>query len=271
MHTGTVRPLPTNVARPLLGYAGGAVAVLALFLILLGSSTVQAGHVGVLTTWGKVSPGVLQPGFHLVMPVAQKITQVDVRVQPHNFNQIDAASRELQSVKLTGTMNYHLDSPRVNELFQTVGLDFANKTVDPAFSDFIKEVVPTYSVTDILAKRDEIRAKAREKLGANLARYGIIVDDIYISNIRFSSDYEGAIEAKQTAAQNVEKEKQILAQKQIQAQQQVVDAQGQAEANRVRAQFLSRELIDYLMIQKWDGKMPQVTGNASPFVSVTQR
>ena len=95
--------------------------------------------------------------------------QVDTRVLPHSFTEIDAASRELQSVKLTGTMNYHLEPGRANELYQTVGLDFANKVIDPAFNDFIKEVIPQYPVTEILASREEIRLKARERLGANLA------------------------------------------------------------------------------------------------------
>src|SRR5438067_11780396 len=89
------------------------VAFIAAVLIIVGiftsSNTVQAGHVGVITTFGSVEPRVLQPGFHVVMPFAQRIVQIDTRVQPHNFRQIDAASQELQGVKLTGTLNYHLD------------------------------------------------------------------------------------------------------------------------------------------------------------------
>jgi regulator of protease activity HflC (stomatin/prohibitin superfamily) len=265
-------------------FAAGAAAVVlvAVLAIFLSANTVQAGHVGVLLTWGRLSGQVLQPGFHFVVPFAQRIDRVDVRVQPHNFRQIDAASKELQTVKLTGTMNYHLQQNRVYELYQTVGLDFGSKVIDSAFSDFIKEVVPQYTVTDILAKRDEIRSKTKDKLGDNLARYGIIVDDIYLSNIEFSHDYQKAIEDKQTAQQNVEKEKQILAQKEIQAKQVIVDAQGkaqaaietargEAESNRVRLSTLNAELVDYIRWSKWDGKMPQVLGTSSPLLNITPR
>src|SRR5262249_45388269 len=161
-------------------------------LLFLSGNTVQAGYVGVVLTFGRVEPGTLPPGFHFVAPISQRIVQIDTRVLPHSFKEIDAASKELQTVKLTGTMNYHLEPGRAGELYQTVGLDFADKVIDPAFNDFIKEVVPQYAVTDILAKRDEIRAKAKERLGANLARYGIVVDDIYIANISFSADYQNA-------------------------------------------------------------------------------
>lgn len=262
-----------------LGGILAAVVVLTIISFGVSSTTVQAGYVGVLLTFGKVEPGVLPPGFHFIVPFAQRIVQVDTRVSPHAFKAIDAASQELQSVKLTGTMNYHLEARRANELYQNVGLSFAESVIDPAFNDFIKEVVPRYPVTDILIKRDEIRTRAKEMLGANLERYGIVVDDIYISDIAFSSDYQGAIERKQTAQQNVEVERQLLAQKEIQAQQAVVEAKGKADArvatangdataNELLTQSITPQLIDYLRWTKWDGKLPLVSGGAQPLFTL---
>jgi len=258
-----------------------ALAVLAVLMLGLftSSSTVQAGHVGVVTTFGSVEPVVLQPGFHFVMPFAQRIVQIDTRISPHTFKQIDAASSELQGVKLTGTMNYHLDPQRAYELYQNVGLEFASNIIDPAFADFIKEVVPQYKVTDILIKRDEIRTAARQKLGDNLQRYGIIVDDVYISDIAFSADYQAAIEKKQTAQQAVETERQILEQKRIQAEQNVAEAegkaratvataQGEADANRAREASITPQLIDYLRWTRWDGRLPMFQGGSQPLVSI---
>jgi len=127
-------------------------------------------------------------------------------------------------------MNFHIDPSFVNDLYQKVGLDFADKVIDPAFNDFVKEVVPTYPIGEILPKREEIRQRAMKKLGDNLSRYHIIVDDIYFANIRFSPEYEGAIEAKQVAQQQVETQKQVLAQREIEAQQKVATAKGEAES-----------------------------------------
>ena len=97
------------------GSIGAIIGALVLFLIVslfFSSATVQAGYVGLVLTFGRVEDRVLQPGFHFVIPISQKIVQMDVRVLPHDFKDIDAASKELQSVKLTGTMNYHLDPAR---------------------------------------------------------------------------------------------------------------------------------------------------------------
>ncbi|HET7770124.1 MAG TPA: prohibitin family protein [Chloroflexota bacterium] len=265
--------------RRLTAWIGIPILVLALVLAVLSATTVQAGHVGVVLTFGRAETRVRPPGFHLIVPIAQRLVQVDTRVLPHSFREIDAASQELQSVKLTGTMNYHLEANRASELFQTVGLDFADKVIDPAFNDFIKEVVPQYPVTEILARREEIRQKAIERLGRNLSRYGIVVDDIYISNIAFSTEYQTAIERKQTAQQNVETEQQILRQKEIQAQQTVVEArgkadaavaaaEGEAKANVARTTSISPQLIEYLRWTRWDGRLPTVLGVATPLISV---
>jgi len=210
--------------------------VFVLIVILGLFAIIPAGHRGVVLWWGSVEKRIMAEGFNFKMPIVEKVIKVDVRVRPHPFKEIDASSKEYQMVKMTGMMNFHIDAAYVNDLYQRVGLDFADKVIDPAFNDFVKEVVPTYPITEILPKREEIRKRAITKLGENLARYHIIIDDIYFANIRFSPEYEGAIEAKQVAQQQVETQRQILAQREIEAQQKVATAKGEAESIQVVAQ-----------------------------------
>jgi regulator of protease activity HflC (stomatin/prohibitin superfamily) len=251
--------------------AGGIIgSVVGAVLVVIGLAgpfvEVPAGNVGVVMNFGQVQPGTLEPGLHIVTPIVQHVVNVDTRVQPHQFQEIDAASKEYQTVKLTGTMNYHVDGQFASDLFQRVGTDFASKVIDPAFNDYIKAVVPTYTVDSILGARDEIRQKAKDALAGNLAQYHIIVDDIYIANIAFSDAFQQAIEAKQVAQQQVQTEQQILAQRDIQAQQavkvaqgqadaQVALAKGQAEANRLIAASLSDPVLQYQLIQKLSDKI----------------
>jgi len=213
------------------------------------------------------------------VPMAETVIKVDVRVQPHPFREIDASSKEYQIVKMTGMMNFHIDPAFVNDLYQKVGLDFADKVIDPAFNDFVKEVVPTYPIGEILPKREEIRQTAMKKLGNNLSRYHIVVDDIYFANIRFSPEYEKAIEAKQVAQQQVETQRQVLAQREIEAQQKVATAKGEAEsifvvaqeqakANEILAHSLTPILVSYKSIERWNGILPQVSGGAVPFIEL---
>jgi len=259
---------------------GILVILLILFIFFWGSfAIVPAGHRGVVLWWGSVEKRIMGEGLNFKVPITERVIKVDVRVQPHPFREIDAASKEYQMVKLTGMMNFHIDPSYVNDLYQKVGLDFANKVIDPAFNDFVKEVVPIYQITEILPKREDIRKKAMAKLGENLARYHIIVDDIYFANIRFSPEYEKAVEAKQVAQQQVETQRQVLAQREIEAQQKVatakgeaesilVVAQGQAKANEALSRSLSPILVQYKSIEKWNGILPQVSGGGIPLIDL---
>jgi regulator of protease activity HflC (stomatin/prohibitin superfamily) len=256
------------------------IVLLILFIVSWGSfAIVPAGHRGVVLLWGSVEKRIMGEGLNFKVPMAEKVIKVDVKVQPHPFKEIDASSKEYQMVKMTGMMNFHIDPAYVNDLYQKVGLDFADKVIDPAFNDFVKEVVPTYPIGEILPKREEIRKRAMTKLGDNLARYHIIVDDIYFANIRFSPEYEGAIEAKQVAQQQVETQKQVLAQREIEAQQKVatakgeaesilVVAQGQAKANDALSRSISSILVQYKSVEKWNGILPQVSGGAVPLIDL---
>ena len=259
----------------------GILILLFVVLIVLWGTfvIVPAGHRGVCLWWGSVEKRIMGEGLNFIVPIAERVIKVDVKVQPHPFKEIDASSKEYQMVKMTGMMNFHIDPAYVNDLYQKVGLDFADKVIDPAFNDFVKEVVPTYPIGEILPKREEIRQRAMKKLGDNLARYHIIVDDIYFANIRFSPGYEGAIEAKQVAQQQVETQKQVLAQREIEAQQKVATAKGEAEsilvvatgqakANEAISRSITPILVQYKSIEKWNGILPQVSGGAVPFVDL---
>ena len=259
---------------------GMLILLLIIIIVLWGTFVIiPAGHRGVALWWGSVEKRILGEGLNFKVPIAERVIKVDVKVQPHPFKEIDASSKEYQMVKMTGMMNFHIDPSFVNDLYQKVGFDFADKVIDPAFNDFVKEVVPTYPIGEILPKREEIRQRAMKKLGDNLSRYHIIVDDIYFANIRFSPEYEGAIEAKQVAQQQVETQKQVLAQREIEAQQKVatakgeaesilVVAQGQAKANDALSRSISPILVQYKGIEKWNGILPQVSGGAVPFIDL---
>ena len=166
-----VAPGRPGVAVPrthiLKGVVGAAIGALILVVGLSAPFVeVPAGNVGVVTNFGSVQSGTLAPGLHIVIPIVQRVAIIDTRVQPHQFQEIDAASAEYQTVKLTGVMNYHVDGEFASDLYQRVGTDFASKVIDPAFNDFIKTVVPEYKVDQILGARDEIRSKAKEALAA---------------------------------------------------------------------------------------------------------
>jgi len=94
------------------------------------------------------------------------------------------------------------------------------------------------------------------------------VEDFSIVNFDFSKSFNEAIEAKVTAEQNALASKNKLAQVQYEAQQSVEKAKGEAEAIRIQSSALQSnpQILQLEAIRKWDGKMPQVTGQSLPLL-----
>jgi prohibitin 2 len=111
----------------------------------------------------------------------------------------------------------------------------------------------------------------RERLSKN----GVIVDEFSIVNFAFSREFSNAIEAKTTAEQLKLKAERDLDRIRIEGEQKITQAKAEAEALRLQKENVTENLIELRKIEmqqkaidKWDGRLPQVTGGAMPFIDV---
>ncbi|SDD11709.1 Regulator of protease activity HflC, stomatin/prohibitin superfamily [Paenibacillus sp. UNCCL117] len=264
-------PNSKQVSRLVVGIA------IVLVLVILGFrafTIVEAGHRGVVLQLGAVQPQVLEEGLHFKIPFVQKVIPVEIRVQKAESSQV-SASRDLQTVTTTLAVNYHLDGTTVNNLYRTVGMEYRARIVDPAISESLKAVTAQYTAEDLISKRSEVSSKVKEALTAKLGLYNMVLDEINITEFKFSEEFDRAIEQKQIAEQNALKSKLDLERIKIEKEQEITRAEAQAEALRLQKQEVTTELIELRQIEaqlkaieKWDGKLPNVTGGATPFINV---
>ena len=264
-------PNPRGVTRWLL-------AAFVLFLLLLlafrSFTIVEAGHRGVVLQLGAVQPYVLEEGLHFVVPFIQTVVPVEVRVQKAESSQV-SASRDLQTVTTTVAVNYHLEYSTVNLLYQNVGLEYKNRIVDPAISEALKAVTAQYTAEELISRRSEVSAKVKDALMVKLGQYHMVLDEINITEFKFSEEYDRAIEQKQIAEQQALKAKLDLERVKVEKEQEITRAEAQAEALRLQKQEVTPELIQLRQIEaqlkaieKWDGRLPSVTGGAVPFIQI---
>lgn len=253
--------------------AVAAVLVLLLLFPLRFWVVVPAGYRGVLLQFGAVK-GVLGEGIHLRVPLVQRVDLFDVRIQKTETDAA-AASRDLQVVTSKIAVNYHADPEAVGRLYQTVGKGYANTIIAPAVQETVKAVTARYTAEELITKRQEVSAEARDLLAERLRPYGIVVDGYNIVNFDFSQEFNKAIEAKQTAEQLALKAKRDLERVKIEAEQKVTQAKAEAEALRIQREQVTPELlrlreieVQRMAVEKWDGKLPSVTGGALPFIQV---
>ena len=241
---------------------GVIIAIIALIVLASTIVTVQAGHTGVITTFGKVSEGVLQEGLHFKIPFIQKVVQIDNRVLKTDVES-SSASKDLQTVSSTISVNYRVGSKDSANIYKNVGVDFDNVIVKPAVQECVKAVTAQYTAEELITDRQVISQKMEDALASKINTYGLNIEVFNIISFDFSEEFNKAIEAKQTAQQNALKAEQDLARIKVEAQQKVEQAKAEAEAYKLKSQEITDAMIKMEYINKWDGKLPTVVSDGN--------
>jgi prohibitin 2 len=225
----------------------GLVIVIVLVVIFSSYTIITPGHRGVVVTLGRVEQNVLGEGFHLIVPpIVRQAVEVDVRTKKLEVF-AEAASSDLQLINVTGVLNYHLNPQSVNKLYQEVGLDYENIIIVPALQEAIKAATAQFRIDRILVEREVLKGIIQDNLTRRLAVNDIVVDQLSLSNIEFSDEFNNAIERKQVAEQaalqkqyelqSAQKEVEItLARAEGEKKAAIIAAEGRAESRRVEAQ-----------------------------------
>lgn len=252
-------------------------AIIVIIVLIVGSNSyaqVEYGHVGLYKTFGKLNDNVLAPGMHFKIPFVQTVIQVNTQVTKTETD-TTASSKDLQPVSTHVAVNYSVNKESAYNLMNNIGGNYDTVIINPAVQEIVKEVTARYQAEELIAKRDVVAGEISEHLTSRLAKYDLIVNEINIVNFKFSDAFNQSIEAKQVAQQQALKASNDLKRIQIEAQQKIAQAEAEAEALKLKKQEVTPELVQLKQIEvqekaleKWDGKLPQVTGGATPFIDI---
>jgi regulator of protease activity HflC (stomatin/prohibitin superfamily) len=236
---------------------------------------IGAGERGVVLNFGAVQDTVLDEGLHFRVPIMQSIVAVDVKVQKSE-SEAAAASSDLQDVSSKVALNYHIIPDKANVVYQTIGIAFKERIIDPAVHEVVKAVTAKYTAEELITKRPAVSDAMKTALTERLIIHNIAVDAFSIVGFSFSKIFMEAIESKQTAEQLALKARRDLDRIKIEAEQKITAARAEAESLRLQRANISTDLIELRKIEanlkaieKWNGILPQVTGaGAVPFIGL---
>jgi regulator of protease activity HflC (stomatin/prohibitin superfamily) len=239
---------------------------------------IGAGERGVVLNFGAVQDTVLDEGLHFRVPIMQMVIPVDVKVQKSE-SEAAAASSDLQDVSSKVALNYHIIPDKANVVYQTIGIAFKERIIDPAVHEVVKAVTAKYTAEELITKRPAVSDAMKTALTERLIIHNIAVDAFSIVGFSFSKIFMEAIESKQTAEQLALKARRDLDRIKIEAEQKITAAKAEAESLRLQRANISADLIELRKIEanlkaieKWNGIMPQVTGaGAVPFIGVGEQ
>lgn len=257
---------------------------------------VEPGHVGILIhrVGGGVDKTPLGPGLHVRNPVISQIEEYPIFMQtlvltrdsregsPGN-DEINVNSIEGQPISVDVAMSFELDAAKVPDLYQTFRTDIAtiqHGYMKQTIRQALQEVVGAEAIADIMGpKKAETVARVQGVLGERLAQYGVVVKQFTLNEFRAPQTVIDAINTK-----NVMQQQALTAQNELQknefqakgdsikaagrAKAIMAEAEAQSRANRMLAESITPTLVQYRLIEKWNGAMPQVTGGTTPFIQL---
>jgi regulator of protease activity HflC (stomatin/prohibitin superfamily) len=269
--------LDSGVKAVIWGVVG--LVLLIIVLILNPIVLIGAGERGVVLNLGAVSNTIMNEGLNFRTPFIQSVHVFDVKMQKDEV-ETGAASKDLQEVKTTIALNYHLMVDQVNKLYQNIGTDFKRRIIDPAIQEAVKAATAKFTAEEAITKRQEVREEIKKILTARLQREYIVVDEVSITDFDFSNEFNRAIEEKVTAEQKALQAKNTLEQKRYEAEQIVVTATATAQSIKIQSEAANNEKYVALKaldvqseaVKKWDGKLPvqMIPGSAVPFIHIGQ-
>jgi regulator of protease activity HflC (stomatin/prohibitin superfamily) len=258
-------------------------AALAATVLAGCGEQIDAGHVGLRKSWGEITAEALQPGLYWYSPIGGDIIEVNVQQQLWEGSET-AYTKDLQTGVFAYKVAFRPNAADMPRLYTAVGAQWEKRLLMDLVPDTLKNVIGQWEAADLIGNRSKIApqvlAAVQERVQAKCRAAGLPDDTVELvsfalTNIDFSDEFEKAVEAKVTAVQLAEQEKNRTVQITEQAKQQVITAKASAEAMKIQSEALAQNqnLTAYKAVEKWDGKMPYyiTAGSPLPFMSIGQK
>ena len=172
----------------------------------------------VVFTFGRFT-GVKGPGIFLLVPYAQQMVRVDLRVVVLDVPSQDVISRDNVSVKVNAVLYYRVvdaDKAVISiENFQQATSQLAQTT--------LRSVLGKHNLDEMLAERDKLNADIQEILDEHTEAWGVKVTNVEIKQVDLDHSMVRAI-ARQAEAERLRRAKVINAEGEQQAAQKLVEA-----------------------------------------------
>lgn len=252
---------------------------LSLFcLLLIGFAcftSIGANRVGIVYNpfKGGIQTYTLGQGYKLKSPLT-KVYKINTEVQELTFKNISVQTNDSQFVNAIIKAQVKIDSNKAFEYFSKYKdkkLEDISSLLSSTMQKQLETVTTQYNIMDVLgAKRDEIVNKSLDLIQKELLKDGIAVLRITLVDTDAGEQIEKAIANEAVAKKEAETAEYKKQKAQLEGEAKVIEAQKNKEANELISKTLTDKLLMEKFIEKWDGKLSVVSGNANGFFDISE-
>jgi regulator of protease activity HflC (stomatin/prohibitin superfamily) len=239
---------------------------------------VDAGERAVVfNIFGGVEKRVLGEGIHLMLPFIQRATIYDIKQASYTFTSEDQKQGQVlgeeihtltsdgQKIDIELTVRARPQPEVLWELHKSIGPAYVTKIIYPKAKSTVREILCSYPVEDVYSiKRQEIQNRIQEHLQNDLEKnYFIDIEEVLIRNVRFSKEFQDAIDRKQQAFQEYLKMEYVLAGEKSKRDAKILQAEGEAKAISLRVNALraNPDFVKYRRAQVYGKRAKLIFSN----------
>ncbi|KAL7509675.1 hypothetical protein ACHAXN_006646 [Cyclotella atomus] len=218
---------------------------LVVWLAFTGFVVVPPGELAVVVTLGHVN--VYLPGPHFRTPFVSTVHSMSTKTQLISEKN-NIPTKEGLSVSLDVALLYRIDPNMAGDLFQNVGVDYAQVLIEPEAASVIRGLTSESDAKALYSSgRHEIQDKVREELDQTLRKMGIIIESVMLKDLELPESLSKAIEQKAKAEQESVMMEFVLTKEKQEAERKAIEARGIADFQKIVSEDISDQTL------RWKG------------------
>jgi len=216
--------------------AGGALFG-AAFFVKNFFFTVDAGHRGIVFDrfFDGVKPTIYDEGVHFIIPFQQSPIIFETRSKPKTVTSM-TGSKDLQTVDVALRVLYRPMAELLPNIYNSYGLNYDERILPSIVTEVLKAEIAKYDAVQLLAQREKISAEIKDEVERRCKEFGIMMDDVALIHLGFGKEFSNAIEYKQAAQQQAERQKFIVQENEEKKRAAIIRSEGEAEAAKLIAE-----------------------------------
>ena len=222
-------------------------------------------------------------GWVFFNPITTSVFSYPTYIQRKNYEPFQVNAKDASVFRMDPTIAYRINPEKACDIFTKYrkGIeDLENGYIRTCIYEAYRTCANRYTSDSLMSNRANFESDVRTRLEKSLMEEGFLVEE-FTSQITPPESLAQMINEKNAAVQSALKAENKVKEAEAEAKIKIAEAKGQSEAthikadaeayyNRTIAASLSPLIVQEDWIEKWDGKLPTITGGDNMMMDISK-
>lgn len=250
------------------------IVMISMMFTSCGYERIDAGYEGIKVNLYGDDKGVdditLVTGAVWYNPITTAVYEYPTFVQTVDYAPFSINAKDGSSFTVDPTISLKIVDGKSAEVFKKYRKEDITEVINTTLYNYVRNAfriqLNNYTTDELVSKREEFEKAIEERLSTELLAENFKLEQM-TSGLQYPQTLVNAIDAKNAAVQEAQKAQNEVLKIKAEAEKKIAAANGEAQAlkikgdaeaeyNRKIAASLSPLIVQQMMLDKWDGKLP---------------